>query len=483
MKKSFLLIHTVIFLLLAVTIYPCTIGVIRAELTETGKPMLWKIRDTGSENSTNYPIYDYTGLYGYVAFTHTTNYQQTWAGVNEVGFAMLNALSLDLHTNGLDNGLIITHAIQNFATIWEWESYLDATNGTSRRTAGNFAVMDAIGNVAMYELSNVAWYKYDVYDSPDGFIIRTNFSMVGDGTNGRERFARSENIISQLVAGDNFSVESLLAQHLRDFSDTQSHPFTIPYLDYTDGHFGYINYHHSISNNNSTGAVIITGMTDSADIPIMWTIAGFPVVTPMLPFIVPPSSIVPPIFHSMQNTIQIESDISRIPVLSQTLRRSLANTGNPHLINTLHFIKENQSGIWDRLSDFEHIVMDDFYHLMASHDFLDTYPGWISSYIDRAYKLLQTITSDSDETIHRLTYRTLYTYPNPTTGAFKIISDISQFTVPQMEIYNIKGQKVFSDRYVENIEITLDKELPNGVYLIRIWDSIDEVVGKMVILR
>lgn len=71
-------------------------------------------------------------------------------------------------------------------SVDDFENYLKNTNG-KRGVESNFGVIDANGNAAYYEVSPDSFEKFDVNDSkiaPNGYLIRTNYSVSGDMNKG-----------------------------------------------------------------------------------------------------------------------------------------------------------------------------------------------------------------------------------------------------------------------------------------------------------
>jgi len=469
------MIFLVLITMLFTYIFPCTIGIIRGDLTDSGRPMIWKTRD--SSNIINYPIYDDSGLYPFIGLTHDINPDQTWAGVNTQGFALLNALSLDLDgPSGLENGFLITHALKHFSTLSEFEAYLDSTSSPDRRINGNFAAIDSDGNGAMYEIANNTYDKYDVNTSETGYIIRTNFSLAGGDTNGIERYTRSHLIINDLVSRDDFSVQNLIDDHFRDFSDSNGNSFPIPYEDSTNGHFGYIRINVSICNHISTSSQAIVGINASDQTPVMWTLAGFPAVTPAIPFIPAPFTF----------------DATQISALSQEIKRLLSDIPNTtQLLNTQHFYTDNWQGIWDRLSVFEYATRNDFEQMVLNNDFT-SFDSWLANRYSTALSLMNNIkgglaNSENDSTTPFVSPFSISTYPNPTFGSFNIsVKNQNTPNAYTVEIFNIRGQLIqrhLLGRDISSTTFTIDERQPNGVYIIKVSDNEQTVSRKLLRLK
>ena len=452
--------------------YPCTIGIIRADLTQSGKPIIWKTRDRDSGFGINYPVYDDVGLYPFTGFNDSVNLNSTWGGINTVGFGIANSLASDLAgTSSTFNGALIRVALRNYESLNEFEEYLDATNQTGRNTKGNFAAFDRFGNGAMYEIANNEWYKFDLSDAENGFIVRTNFSFNGEPNPESGRYIRSNTIINELIENNIFDVKNLIDMHFRDFSDFEGNPFDIPYQGSTNGYYGYINNRYSICRHTSIGSFILEGIDEDNTIPIMWTLAGFPGVTPVIPYI----------------PYEFYIDQERIPNLALSLKSNLMNI-NSYLINTIHFLHPDNQGIWDKIRPFETNVIYDFQEIYSSADFLGYYQGWLVSTESMAFDLMSTIVGSTDITLPPIPKNIIATFPNPNTHSFYIKSDYvfkSEYTI---EVYNIKGQLLHNvthdkEKKLSDNAIYLDENLPSGIYLIRVMDSENTFTTKTLRLK
>jgi hypothetical protein len=367
----------------------------------------------------------------------------------------------------------MTYALKNFNSIEQLETYLDQTNTSGRNTKGNFAVIDSYGNGAMYEIANNVYYKYAINDTTD-YVIRTNFSLNGLSNNGLERYARSETIIEELVESNNFGLESLIKYHFRDFSDYDAEPYPIPFLEQTDGHYGYIDNRVSICRNISIGSMYIEGINETGQIPIMWTISGFPAVTPVIPYI-------PRIFAQSEYSL---------PLKSQELRSYLMDI-NSYLINTLHFTKPNNQGIWDIITPFESDIIDEFYALSQSEDFLERYSIWLAQKEAEAYQLMESILvslDETDETVPLVLNNAISTYPNPHKGKFNLEIKHTFNSDYTVDVFNIKGQLILRERFSPNKDnslknIKLDSKLPTGIYFVMVADEERMFITKTIKIK
>ena len=269
----------------------CTIGVVSANATSDGRPLLWKIRDNSTLPS-NEVVFDTTCRHKFIAVVNNGD-TSVWMGVNAKGLAIVNSTAKDLIAagSGYSNGTLMRAAIGYCSTVSEFEDLLIETNEIGRKTRANFALIDSTGAAVIYETSGREFWKFDadnLNQAPDGYLIRTNFSFTGKGNTGIERFRRTESLIKDLYRRNNLNYESIIKYHLRDFSDAQSNPLTFPFMDRWEANkpFGYIYSNYSVCRNISVSASIFRGVfpSEPANHTTMWTALGQPAGTIALPY-------------------------------------------------------------------------------------------------------------------------------------------------------------------------------------------------------
>lgn len=78
-------------------------------------------------------------------------------------------------------------------------------------------------------------------------------------------------------------------------------------------------------------------------------------------------------------------------------------------------------------------------------------------------------------------------YPNPSNGVFTMVTKKEVLrAMSNIEVYNVLGEKVYSQFISSNSQFTLDlSSQPNGIYLYRIMGDSGEPVGegKLVIQK
>jgi len=311
----------------------CTIGAASGKATADGRPMIWKTRDTGAKNNELY--YNTSGKYKFLSLINAGT-TPSWHGVNEKGFSILNSSSGDLRGwsrqsrdpnsprrsrrsrdpntprrsrepndpgslrdsgNWLDNGTLMRYSLANCADVAEFEKLLEKTNVTGRRTAGNFAVMDAKGEVAIFETGPKKFKKFDAKDpnaAPDGYILRSNFAFsAGEENNSSRRYSfnrytRTSDLVKGFYADGKVTYKDILRTQMRDFSDVKGEVISVPFAGRFDANVpaGYIKNRWSLCRASSASAALVVGVRDGEDprLSTMWTILGQPAAAVAVPY-------------------------------------------------------------------------------------------------------------------------------------------------------------------------------------------------------
>ena len=271
----------------------CTSAIISGKVTKDGCPLMWKHFD--NEQQLNKKVlYLSGGKYSAMAIVNA-GYKENktiWMGHNSEGFAIMSTDSGNLRdsvrveTNM--SGVFMKEALLNCASVEEFESFLK-NYPKPHGFRVNFGVIDARGNGAYFETNNFTYVCYDVNDSrvaPNGYLIRTNYSLSGlqGKGHGYIRYKTVEKILERhggkkldinfLLDSVCLSLEnSLSGQKLQDFENVREH----------EKHYMYF---QDCINRYSTGAAaVIQGVKNNEDsgMTTMWTIVGFPLTSVAIP--------------------------------------------------------------------------------------------------------------------------------------------------------------------------------------------------------
>lgn len=271
----------------------CTSAVISASASENGRPLLWKHRDTGAlENKLVFIDgngYSFTGI----ANVKDTASRDIWMGVNETGFAVMNTASYNINEHipeALEKdteGRFMRLALETCASVDEFETLLRSSSG-EWGLAANFGVIDALGNAAYFETGYDHFVKYDVNNpetAPDGYLIRTNFSVSGNPEGGqgyirydatRALFAEQETFTPEFIIGE--ATRNLghgaLKKHIGNMRPPRNRNdrTLVAFQDYIVRYW-------------SASATLIEGVRpdENPENSVLWTVMGFPLTSMVTP--------------------------------------------------------------------------------------------------------------------------------------------------------------------------------------------------------
>lgn len=159
----------------------CTSAIVAASHSKEGSTLLWKHRDAPSWDCHVEHFRD--GKYPFTALV-SPDRTKVYSGINERGFAILNTVSENITKNdSLRQGpgaiMLMGDALRTVATVDEFEKWLAKTNG-KRPYVTNYAVGDASGAAAYFEVNQNSFTRYDIGERSEGFDIRSNFSFSGN---------------------------------------------------------------------------------------------------------------------------------------------------------------------------------------------------------------------------------------------------------------------------------------------------------------
>jgi len=332
----------------------CTAGVASGRATTDGRPLLWKTRDAGATD--NEVIWNTTGTYHFVSVISAGAPSSSWMGVNDKGFSIINTLSTDLKagTTGMGNGTFMAYALQECATVQEFEELLKETNETGRRTNTNFGVIDATGAAALFETAGHEYWRYDAEDTEKGYILRTNFARNGDRSEAdppysMDRFLQTEQLMIDFYRTDKIDFKEIVKTQVRSFGNSDGELIDIPFTGTIEGHDrGYYPNNSSISRNSSVSFAIVHGVAPEEDtrLSTMWTILGQPSTGIAVPYWpvgdTPPAADGPDTAPLSDAANMIRRELYEEPAEADSPGRRV----RPLFINTLELRDEAGEGIW-----------------------------------------------------------------------------------------------------------------------------------------
>lgn len=259
----------------------CTSAIVSASASKSGRPLLWKHRDTPSHENNFIERVESDGkTYGYIALFNAgdTLLAEAWAGVNDTGFAIMNTASYNLVPDTAvyrdREGFIMTEALRRCESVNEFRALLDRLPKPLGVSA-NFGVIDKDGNGAFFETDDYGYTIYNLTDAHDGILIRTNFSFSGtEGEGlGHIRYKNAEYILSCIRAEGKVSPS--------DFTERISRSFyhSLAGRDMACDSVRWLADMDFVPRHSSTASVVIEGTLPDDTTrcsAVMWAALGYP---------------------------------------------------------------------------------------------------------------------------------------------------------------------------------------------------------------
>ncbi len=279
-SKTIQLSLAFLLLLMVSRLYPCTTGLADKNYSDSQRALLWKNRDSSHEMNELY-YFDF-GDVQFIGLINNNDTTQVWSGVNNFGFAIMNAESRDLispdSTEYDDEGYLMKAALKTCRTIDEFEAFLKTSNEKGRKVTSNFGVIDASGKAAYFETGNHVFFRYD---ADNEFLIRANFSLQGRGMKkyGLFRYHRAKKWFKKLKSENQLTAVNILKQIS---SDAYLPPTITP-----DNFMQYeaIKINDTIFRYSSVAATVVAGTHENENPELMtfWVNLGAPAASVAIP--------------------------------------------------------------------------------------------------------------------------------------------------------------------------------------------------------
>lgn len=278
------LVTPLLVLFLAPGLQACTTAIVSGKATLDGRPLLWKNRD--ADDIHNQAVYCVDGRYPYLGLVNRGDRAglQIWSGVNARGFAIMNNASYNLEADGdktTQEGAFMKLALQNCATVEEFQDLLELSNTGGRGVSANFGVIDAQGGAAYFETDGKGFRRCDAASAPGGFLVRGNYSHSGKtgGGTGYLREGRAQEVVGRLRAEGRLNAGTLLAEVARDTANPHIGSFPAA----ARKGFAYIG--DSVSRDITSHAFVVHGVRpgEAPGRSTAWVILGLPVTGVAVP--------------------------------------------------------------------------------------------------------------------------------------------------------------------------------------------------------
>ncbi len=391
-----------LFLLLSgITGYTCTTAVVSGKYTKSGRPLLWKHRDTNALNNKIVVFkdgkYTFTGL---VNSSDTLN-NSVWIGFNEKGFAIMNSASYNLNNDTINQtgheGRIMKKALETCATIADFEKFLKKLDKPTRIEA-NFGVIDAEGGAAYFEVGNFKFEKFDANDpgiAPYGYILRTNYSYSGEmGVGGGYiRFETAEKVLNTAVELRELSARTIIQKASRNLTHSLTGVDLSDYAGLKENTRTMVYFEDFIPRSLSSSSVVIEGVKVKEDpsYTTMWTVLGWPLASVTIPIWLNDKVEIPFI-------LQYNEKLKDAPMCALALEAKEKcftykwGTSSKHYMNVNALLNADNSGVLqeivpldNRLFEKSEEILEKWRKKKIDYDQMKDYYDWIDRKIPEYY--------------------------------------------------------------------------------------------------
>lgn len=281
----------------------CDVGIVSFSYSASGRPIIWKNRDDSNSYDQGATYYSATmpKIGGHVCLEEVFVGQKTCSGgANEAGFAIANAsVYADTNFEELINqdATLIKEALQQCDTVACFEQKMENwqfSHGKAAVLNSNFAVMDAYGNAALYEVhaplasspQKAQFIKHDAVINR--FANHTNYNSFIDNP-GMERKERATYLIGTLINNGQMGPTQMMQRVAKDICG-----------QITDQPTTRFPTNKCISRAQTTAGMVIEGVTPGQDprLTTIWLNLGEPSVGIFAPVF--------PAAHSVPDTMKMD---------------------------------------------------------------------------------------------------------------------------------------------------------------------------------
>lgn len=376
-----------LFLLAIATIilsssWACTSFIISGKATPSGRPMMFKNRDTDELNNR---IAHFQGdKYAFMGLVNAPSLDgEVWAGMNEAGLCIMNTASYNLREDQLDcqmdrEGEFMYHVLGQCANIQEFENWLE-TYPQPWGVEANFGVIDAQGGAAYYEMNNSRYIKYDVNAEENGYRVVTNFSFAGryEDYEGWERYQTASAIMKEAFSRER-ELSAIDAINL--FSRKYRHE-VLGVNYYQDNAPQYIIDQDYIPRRITSAVICFQGVKAGSDpkYSVMWSALGYPACAVAIPLLMNSSSL--PAYMAASNPKAKKGEALHSEMCDASLQIKDQWAFPMHISNGKRYValqtilvgNENRPALMTCTNDVETKIQSDF---------LPLYQQWVEGNMD-----------------------------------------------------------------------------------------------------
>jgi hypothetical protein len=343
----------------------CTSAVISPAASASGRPMLWKNRDTDELSNKVILVREKPFAYLALVDANDASGRRAFAGLNSEGFAIMNTVAYNLpgpQSGELKDleGSVMADALRTCRTVTDFEAYLRANQGPGLGCQTNFGVIDATGKALLFEVHDRGYSILDAADVPEKFLINTNWARsgrLGKGA-GYLRFERATELLRDLPPGQRTPHE-IFRRLARDTGHVLLQTPTISELKSQPARPRWILTKDCINKSYTACAVVLVGKDpkDPASRATFWVLPGEPVTAVALPLWVEAGSVPEAFWKGTEAPLWAESMQikKRIRPLQETEKQEyldLSGLDNREGTGCLPGLLKAEDGIFLRVQTF-----------------------------------------------------------------------------------------------------------------------------------
>lgn len=371
----------------------CTSAIINGASSRSGGPMLWKSRDTSFLS--NKVIYVKEQPFCYIGLINAkeTSGRYVYAGLNSEGFGIINTVAYNLpkekdQMHDLE-GRIMADALRTCRTVDDFEGYIKKNLGDTLGSWANFGVIDSAGNAVIFEVHNHGYKKFNSADTPEKYLINTNFARSGKTGKGQGylRFERASALFNGLK-GKKVTHEFIFRTAARDWGHSlMKHPAPgdLEYISETKPLWIYSR--DCINRPSTASVVVINGRKPGRDssVATMWVLLGEPV-----------TSIAVPVWVEARSTPAALYKGKDAPVCGEALRikkiiRPFSEGSMKNYMNLTRLINKEKTGFLPLLMQTEKEIFEETAKFLEKNHTPKEYADFQNKIAEKALKVLKTI--------------------------------------------------------------------------------------------
>lgn len=293
----------------------CTTALLSPTASASGRPLLWKNRDTDALS--NKVILVHEQPYAYLALVDADDAsgRRTYAGLNAAGFAIMNTVAYNLpgaQSGDLKDleGSVMADALRTCRTVADFEGYLKANQGPGLGCQTNFGVFDGTGRTVLFEVHNRGYSLLEAAAAPGQYLVNSNWSRTGRKGKGAGylRFERATELLAGLPV-EQRNPREFFRRLARDTGHVLLQTPTLADLKALPAQPRWILTKDCINKSYTSCAVVLVGKDpkDPASRATFWVLPGEPVTAVALPLWVEAGSVPEPFWKGKEAPLWLES--------------------------------------------------------------------------------------------------------------------------------------------------------------------------------